>query len=42
MFDSGSCNEQRRGSWPLLLELGPSPGFDTASSVSELGAVSVT
>ncbi len=41
VFDSGSCSEQRRSSWSLLLELGPSPGFDTASLVSELGAVSV-
>ncbi len=41
VFDSGSCSEQRRGSWSLLLGLGPGPGFDTASSVSELGAVSV-
>ncbi len=42
VFDSGSCSEQRRGSWSLLFELGPNPGFDPASSVSELGAVSVT
>ncbi len=41
-FDSGSCSEQRRGSWSLQLELGPGPGFDTASSsVSELWTVSV-
>ncbi len=40
-FDSGSCSEQRRGSWSLLLELGPGTGFDNALSVSELGAVSV-
>ncbi len=41
-FDSGSCSEQRRGSWSLLFVLGPDPGFNTASSISDLGAVSVT
>ncbi len=40
--DTGSCNEQRRGSCSLLFVLGPDPGFDIASSVSELEAVSVT
>ncbi len=39
-FDSGSCNEQRKGS--LLFVLGPDPGFATASSISDLGAMSVT
>ncbi len=42
MFDSGSCTEQRRGSRSLLFVLGPDPGFDTASSISELGVESVT
>ncbi len=42
MFNSGSCSEQRRGSWFLLFMLGPDPGSDTASSISELGVVSVT
>ncbi len=44
MFDSGSYSEQRRGrgSWSLLFVLGPDPGFDTASSISDLGAVSMT
>ncbi len=42
MFDSGSCSEQRRGFWSLLFMLGPDPGSDTASSISELEAVSVT
>ncbi len=41
-FDSGSCSEQRRGSWSLLVVLGPGTGFDAASSVGELGEVSVT
>ncbi len=36
VFDSGSCSEQRRGSWSLLFVLGPDPGFDTASSISDL------
>ncbi len=42
MFDSGSFSEQRRGSWSLLFVLGPDPGFDTVSSISDVGAVSVT
>ncbi len=42
VFDSGSCSEQRRGSWSVLFVLGPDPGFDTASSISDLGAVFVT
>ncbi len=42
MFDSGSCSEQRRGSWSLLFVLGLDPGFDTASSINDLGAVSFT
>ncbi len=42
MFDSGSCSEKRRGSLSLLFVLGPDPGSDTASSISELRAVSVT
>ncbi len=42
VFDSGSCSEQRRGSWSLLFVLDPDPDSDTASSISELGAVSVT
>ncbi len=41
-FDSGSCSEQRRGSWSLLLVLGPDHVFDTGSSISGLGVVSVT
>ncbi len=41
VFDSGSCSEQRIGSWSLLFVLGPDPGSDTASSISELKAVSV-
>ncbi len=52
-FDSGSCSEQRRGSLcscseqrrgslSLLFVLGPDPGFATASSISDLGAVSAT
>ncbi len=40
MFDSGSCREQRRGS--LLFVLCSDSGFATASSISDLGAVSVT
>ncbi len=40
VFDSGSCNEQRKGS--LLSVLGPDSGFATASSISDLGAMSVT
>ncbi len=42
MFDSGSGSEQKRGSWSLLFVLDPDPDFDTASSISDLGAVSVT
>ncbi len=38
--DSGSCSEQREGS--LLFVLDPDPGFSTASSISDLGAMSVT
>ncbi len=41
-FDSGSCREQRRGFWSLLFVLGPDPGFDTASSICDIGTVSVT
>ncbi len=41
-YDLGSCSEQRRVSWSLLYVLGPDPGFDPASSICELGAVSVT
>ncbi len=41
-FDSGSCSEQRRGYWFLLFVLVSDPGFDTASSIRELGAVTVT
>ncbi len=40
-FDSGSCSEQRKGSWSLLFVLGSDPGPDPASSIIELGAVSV-
>ncbi len=40
-FDSSSCSEQMRGSWSLLFVLGPDPGSDTESSISEIGAVSV-
>ncbi len=40
MFDSGSCREQRKGF--LLFVLGPDPGFATASSISDLVAMSVT
>ncbi len=40
MFGSGSCSEQRKGS--LLFVLGPDPGFATASSIIDLGAMSVT
>ncbi len=39
-FDSGSCSEQRKGS--LLFVLGPDPGFATASSIIDVGAMSVT
>ncbi len=42
VFDSGSCSEQRRGSWSLLFVLGPDSGSDTPSSISELGAESMT
>ncbi len=41
VFDSGSCSEQR-GSWSLLFVLGSDPGFATASSISDLGVMSVT
>ncbi len=40
-FDSGSCSEQRKESWSLLFVLGSDPGPDPASSIIELGAVSV-
>ncbi len=39
-FDSGSCSEQRKGS--LLFVLIPDPGFVTAPSISDLGAMSLT
>ncbi len=39
-FDSGSCSEQRKGL--LLFVLGPDPDFATASSISDIGAMSVT
>ncbi len=40
MFASDSGSEQRKGS--LLFVLGPDPGFATASSISDLGAMLVT
>ncbi len=40
MFGSGSCSEQRKGS--LLFVLGPDTDFATASSIIDLGAMSVT
>ncbi len=41
-YNSVFCSEQRRGSLSLLFVLGPDPGFPTESSISDLGAVSVT
>lgn len=35
--ESDACNEQRKGSWFLLLGVELALGFDLASSVSEWG-----